>query len=80
MRPLLARLLLEADKLYDRARGGIAALPVSCRPAIMTAGMLYAEIGREVERRAYDSINHRAYVNSRQKLYLLARAVLRTPS
>lgn len=79
IRPLIARLLQEADKLYARARGGIACLPLACRPAIMTAGMLYAQIGREVERRACDSINHRAYVTGRQKLYLLSRAVLRTP-
>ena len=43
---VIARLLTEADALYDRARGGIALLPIACRPAILTAARLYAEIGR----------------------------------
>jgi 15-cis-phytoene synthase len=79
IRLLVARLLGEADKLYARARGGIACLPLSCRPAIMTAGLLYAEIGRAVERLNHDSINQRAFVPRRQKMYLLSRAVIHTP-
>ena len=79
IRSLVARLLAEADALYTRARDGIAYLPLNCRPAILTAGMLYAEIGRTIERLSHDSINQRAYVPGRRKLYLLSRAILRTP-
>jgi phytoene synthase len=79
IRSLVARLLAEADALYARARDGVAYLPLNCRPAILTAGSLYAEIGRAVERLSYDSVNHRAYVPGRRKLYLLSRAIVRTP-
>ena len=79
IKSLVARLLAEADALYVRAHDGIAYLPLNCRPAILTAGALYAEIGRAIERLSHDSINHRAYVPGRQKIYLLSRAVLRTP-
>ena len=35
---------------------GIAMLPAGCRPSIHAARLLYAEIGREVERAAHDSV------------------------
>ena len=41
-----------ADVLYARVGRGIAGLPPACRPGINAARLLYAEIGREVERRA----------------------------
>ncbi len=44
---VVARLLEAADVLYDRAVGGIAGLPLSCRPAIHAARLIYREIGRE---------------------------------
>ncbi len=47
---VVQRLLSVADALYDRAIPGIAALPWACRPGILAARMLYAEIGRELER------------------------------
>ena len=55
LRPIVARLLNEADRLYARARAGIAALPASRRPAILAAAEIYAEIGREIERNTCDS-------------------------
>jgi len=76
---VLARLLLEADRLYARARDGIALLPFACRPAILTAALLYAEIGREVERYEWDSITRRARVSTFRKLALLARALAAAP-
>ena len=48
LKGVVARLLREADALYTRARRGIAQLPLSCRPAILAAALLYAEIGREL--------------------------------
>ena len=74
---VIARLLQEADRLYARAEGGIARLPVSCRPAILAASALYAEIGREVARRGYDAVTARARVGFASKLALVAGASLR---
>jgi phytoene synthase len=72
---VIARLLAVADSLYARGDAGIARLPAACRPGIFAARLLYAEIGREVERRGYDSVTQRAVVPGRRKLGLLARAV-----
>ena len=79
LKGVVARLLLEADRLYARARDGIALLPLACRPAILTAALLYAEIGRQVERQELDSITRRAHVSTRRKLALLARAAVAAP-
>jgi phytoene synthase len=79
LRGVIARLLSEADRLYDRARRGIACLPLSCRPAILSAAMLYAEIGRELEKLSHDSIAHRAHVSGMRKLQLLTQALATVP-
>lgn len=76
VRRVTQRLLDEADRHYERAQTGIAALPRSCRPAMMAARLVYAEIGREVERRGCDSVSGRAVVSGRRKLALLLRASL----
>ena len=72
---VVARLLHAADVLYARSRAGIAALPVACRPGMHAARLLYAEIGREVERRGLDSVSQRAVVSSSRKAMLLPRAL-----
>lgn len=69
------RLLRLADELYVRADAGIARLPSDCRPGIAAARLLYAEIGREVERRGWDSVSSRAVVPGSRKLTLLLSAV-----
>jgi 15-cis-phytoene synthase len=71
---VVARLLTAADVLYQRSEHGIAHLPRDCRPAIRAARLIYAEIGRVLERAGCDSINHRAVVSGKRKLALLARA------
>lgn len=71
---VVARLLAEADRLYQRAALGIAALPRDCRPAIQAARLVYAEIGREIERAGGDSVTKRAFVSSQRKLGLMAMA------
>ena len=70
---VIARLLDTAETLYARAAAGVAALPPSCRPGIRAAGLLYAEIGREVARAGYDSVSARAIVPGRRKAWLLAK-------
>jgi 15-cis-phytoene synthase len=68
------RLIKAADILYERSEHGIAQLPRDCRPAIRAARLVYAEIGRELEKAGLDSINRRAVVSGKRKLALLARA------
>ncbi len=74
MGSVVQRLLQAAETLYTKADHGIAALPRDCRPAIHAARLVYAEIGREIERHGLDSINRRAVVSGQRKLALLARA------
>jgi len=72
---VVARLLAHADLLYAQADTAVAALPWRCRPAIAAAGRVYAEIGREVERRRLDSVSQRAVVSTSRKLMRLASAL-----
>lgn len=73
---VVARLLQSADELYHRAEEGLAELPRDCRAAIQAARLVYAEIGREVERAGCDSVTRRAVVSTQRKLALVARASL----
>lgn len=75
LRGVIQRLLDGADMLYARSLTGIAMLPLACRPSIHAARVLYAEIGREVERSDCDSVSRRAVVSSRRKLTLLGTAL-----
>jgi phytoene synthase len=79
LRAVIARLLDEADKLYETARAGVSLLPLACRPAILSAALLYAEIGRELERLSLDSIAHRARVSAPRKAQIVAKAMLAAP-
>jgi phytoene synthase len=72
---VVARLLRHADALYRRAAGGIGYLPPAARPAMHAARLLYAGIGREVERRGFDSVNGRAVVPAPRKALLLLAAL-----
>ncbi len=71
---VVRRLLQAAEALYQRAEQGIAELPRDCRPAIHAARLVYAEIGRQLERDGLDSISHRTVVSRSRKLALIARA------
>ncbi len=75
---VIQRLLAAADALYARAEAGISGLPVACQPGIRAAGRVYAEIGREVERRKLDSVTERAIVTGRRKAQLIFGATLDT--
>lgn len=75
---VVARLLAEAEALYERAAPGIAALPLRCRPGIEAARVIYREIGREVARGALlgrDPLRHRARVGGARKLALALGAL-----
>jgi phytoene synthase len=75
---LTARLIDLADHLYARSASGINGLPLSCRPAIHAARLIYREIGEEVRRAGYDSLSRRAVVPDRRKLALLGKALAAT--
>ena len=74
---VVARLLAEADRLYQRGVTGISALPRDCRGAILAAATIYAEIGSEIAANAMDSVNQRAMVGSARKITLLCIAKIR---
>jgi len=73
---LVGRLLGEADALYLRAEEGLWNLPRGCRPAILAARHIYADIGGEIRRAQLDSVNRRAVVSGRRKI---ARVVQSLP-
>jgi 15-cis-phytoene synthase len=68
------RLLAEAERLYEHAECGLAALPRDCRAAIYAARLIYADIGRVVLENVTHGMLHRAVVPRQRKLLLLARA------
>jgi 15-cis-phytoene synthase len=71
---VISRLLEEADRLYWSAEAGIPELPRDCRMAIQSASLVYAEIGRKLQRQGFDSISSRAVVSGKRKLALMALA------
>lgn len=73
---VIARVLAEADRLYERAECGVASLPRDCRPGIQAARLVYAEIGHQLARDGLDAIARRTVVPGRRKLALMARASL----
>jgi 15-cis-phytoene synthase len=68
------RLLLRADVLYRRGEFGLSELPWDCRPAIQAARLVYAEIGKQLEREGLNSVDGRTVVSTARKLALIARA------
>lgn len=74
IREVIQRLLYTADDLYARVASGVEQLPSACRPGINAARFIYADIGREVRRRGYDSISQRAVVTPARKAWLLMKA------
>ncbi|WP_235879865.1 phytoene/squalene synthase family protein [Polyangium aurulentum] len=73
---VIERLLRHASTLYARADAGITMLPEDCRASIRAASLIYADIGRVVERAGFDSVSRRAVVPLRRKLWLLVRALV----
>ncbi|MFP4147115.1 MAG: phytoene/squalene synthase family protein [Halorhodospira sp.] len=69
---VIQRLLHRADDFYERAMPGFHALPKRVRPGLCAARLLYAEIGRELERRGCDSVHQRAVVSAQRKLRVLS--------
>lgn len=76
---VVRRLLDGAEGLYERVGGGVASLPLACRPGINAARFMYAEIGHEVARRGLDSVSGRAQVPGSRKAWLLLQSLARLP-
>lgn len=72
---VVAALLAEAERLYDRAAWGVRGLPSGVRPAIRAARLIYREIGRDLARGGCDSMNRRAVVGAGAKRILALRAL-----
>lgn len=70
------RLLAAAEACYDAGLAGLDFLPRDCRPGILAAGRIYAQIGERIARNGYDSISQRAVVSTGRKVFLAALAVL----
>ena len=77
IRTMTARLLREADRLYQRAEPGISALPLSCRPGIFAARTIYGGIGGVIRVQGCDSITQRAVTSRAQKLRWISASGLR---
>jgi phytoene synthase len=72
------RVLQAADMLYKRSQSGIAQLPRDCRAAIYGARLVYAQIGRQIEKQDLDSVSQRAIVSSTKKKLLMLKALFAT--
>jgi phytoene synthase len=72
---VVRRVLEAARRLYERAESGIGRLPVRVRSAIWGARLIYADIGRVIAERRYDSITRRAVTSPVRKAWLLATAI-----
>ena len=73
---VVARVVQTAAALYARASAGVGVLPMSCRPGIRAAGLIYADIGRVIGRCGNDSVGARARVPPHRKAALLGRSLL----
>ena len=78
IRAVVERLLSAADELYVRADVGIKLLPRDCRPAIVAARHLYAEIGHQLRRDGCDSLSRRTVVPTARKVTILGKTLVRS--
>lgn len=72
---VVRRVLGVAAEHYRLADIGIRHLPRDTRLAIRAARLIYADIGRVIEKNGYDSISTRAYTGTWRKVWLCIRAV-----
>jgi len=72
---VVACLIGAADQLYGRAEQGVIALPRRCRPAILSARLIYADIGRVLAAQRYNAVDRRAVVSSERKLLRIAQSL-----
>ncbi len=75
--PLAARLVAEAEGLYQSGREGLVYLPFRAALAVAAAQDIYREIGRQVIRRGPHAWDSRTVVPLHRKIILLVGAVVR---
>lgn len=71
---VVKHLLDTAGDVFDRAITGVADLPSLCRPSIRAAAFIYREIGKEVAKNDYNSVDYRAHTTKARKLALLVKS------
>ena len=74
---IIARLLRQAELLYDKSEAGLHGLPFKSRPGIFAARFVYAGIGKAVRKNGLDSVNARAYTTTVQKIGWLMLSMMR---
>lgn len=67
-------LLVRAEEHYRSGDAGLHSLSTRCALAVRAARLVYAEIGREIARAAWDPLAGRAVVPTRRKVQLVVRA------
>jgi phytoene synthase len=72
---VVGQLLAVAESLYRRADLGIATLPAECRVSIRAARLIYSDIGREIRRNGFNSVDLRAHTSKGRKLWLIFRSL-----
>lgn len=77
IRRVTLRVVDLADRYYASGIAGIGLLPPPCRPAILSAALLYRAIGHTVRARAGDGVSSRARVGAARKGALMAVALAR---
>ncbi len=77
VRRVTLRIVALAERYYGSGIAGIGLLPAGCRPAILSAALLYRAIGRRVRARDGDGVTERARVGRTHKAALVALAVAR---
>ncbi len=75
VRAAVSRVLQTADAYFRRADPGIAALPLSCRPAVRAVRYVYAAIGDEIEHAELDTVTRTVQVSLPRAARLAIRAL-----
>lgn len=79
IKEITQELLKRAAFLYKRCESGVAVLPKDCRSSIYAARLIYADIGRMIQKQGWDTVSERAYVRLHRKVRLLLQALLLAP-
>ncbi len=74
IRSLIKKLLEKASFYYQVSAEAIFLLPKDCRVSILSARYIYEEIGIELKKHSFNSINYRAHVSLSKKLLLIMKS------
>ena len=74
---VVKQLLSVAAHYYLRGLSGLGGLPFDCRPAIRSAAYIYRDIGRQITKAGYNSVDSRAHTSKNRKIELIFYASAR---